>query len=376
LFLCCGFLGLVWLSSYVEKQKLFLLILAGVAIILAFMTRYAGAAFVGTGVLGIWLLSSLPLTKRLRDCLILVTISCGPLLLWLVRNMLVSEQATNRTLAFHPISFHHLKLAVSTFSLWLLPANVPGIFRLGLTALFMFGLGVSLYVMWRRHDREPAAQATRWEETRMKPLLSLNLIFVAQYVILLFLTISFLDAHTKLDYRMLSPVHMAALPVVIVFFARCEKHCIKKRSLRISVTTVLLLLAVFYLGCTLGWINNHQRGFGYASEEWRQSDLLRQVRTLPAETTIFSNGYHVIYILTHRNASFLPLRFDANSGKKNEHYEKSLQEMREKMVASNGVIVYFDTIIIDYVPTKAELRSALPLLVRYHGQDGVILGLK
>ena len=126
LFILLCLLSLIVLSGSIERQKYSWLILAGILASLALLTRFAGVALVAAGLVGIVFFSKTHWSKRLLESLTFGLISIVPLLALLVYNQQVSGSATNRILAFHPITRPRLWQGLTTVSTWLgLPDALP-----------------------------------------------------------------------------------------------------------------------------------------------------------------------------------------------------------------------------------------------------------
>lgn len=100
-------------------------VLAGVAFGMALLTRYAGLGVVSRAVAVVLLDGRLSLRRRLEDSLIVVGCSIGPLLLFLLRNLIVAGDVVNRpAVAWHPPPMETWRSGFSTILQWLLPDRV------------------------------------------------------------------------------------------------------------------------------------------------------------------------------------------------------------------------------------------------------------
>jgi hypothetical protein len=147
------------------------------------------------------------LRRRLLDASIFSILGILPFVLWTVYNQSVAATTPGgRELAFHPVGMPHLWQAVYTLTNWLhLPDNIPGIVRVPVLLFVVAGLGVSL---WWAYRAKPG-------NTAVPGLLKLLLLFVILYPLFLAFSISFIDANTPLDERILSPLYVAG--AVLVF---------------------------------------------------------------------------------------------------------------------------------------------------------------
>jgi hypothetical protein len=334
------------------------------------MTRYAGGALVIAGALALILLGGTTLRKRLTDLACFVLISCLPPSLWFLRNESVAGTATNRQLAFHPPSIEQLDIACDTFSRWFVPLKTSGVAREAIVfagVLALLALCGGALFLNRLRNRHPSN-----EGNGRVPYVFV--IFVAVYVGFLFVSLSFFDAHSPLDVRILSPVFVSGLIIVMYLLNALLRSVEGVRAAQAAIIAVSLLFALSYLGSGVVWaIRTHDEGRGYASRRWQQSDIIASIRSLPEETLIYSNGPDAIKILTGRYARGLPTKFSPVNRSVHDSYPANLDFLRNELEERDGVLVYFNTITHrDYYPLEDELREAMPLIAVASEDDGSI----
>ena len=82
---------------------------------MAYLTRYAGLALAATFIVAICVLRS-TWRKRFTSIGIFLAGFLPFAMGWALRNRLVAENATNRTLVWHPITAENIRLGTYTFS--------------------------------------------------------------------------------------------------------------------------------------------------------------------------------------------------------------------------------------------------------------------
>jgi 4-amino-4-deoxy-L-arabinose transferase-like glycosyltransferase len=207
LFLCLSFLMLLALERYLEEFKWPWLAVSGFAAGLAFITRYMGLSLFGTGL--IVLVAFLPLWKKCLAAGFIFLAAGVPLpLVWLVRNMVVAENAANRQIVFHPFPDDKIREGLLNFWGWLLPERsglierllpVLGLVLAALLIIILFG-SVAATVMY--HHRKIRVRGEKFS-------LFLGCAFAFQALVYLFglwLALTFVDASTILEHRILSPL--------------------------------------------------------------------------------------------------------------------------------------------------------------------------
>jgi hypothetical protein len=395
LFILLGFLGLFLLAAYFESSELLFLFASSFATGLAFLDRYAGAAFIVTGVAGLFLFSRRGFARRLIDALSFSALSSSPMTLWLIRNLRGSGTATDRTLAFHPISVVHAKQALSTILQWTLPdRQVLSTFALPLLVNklpvnakeILFGAGVTLLASYFL-----LLQRSKWingVKSTVVPVASLAypprllLLFVPLYLLFLCVSMSLFDAQTLFNDRILLPVYVSGL-VLTPYLALCLLR--SSEGIRPARVMLILFCSAFLVSHLLRgsmWlVKSHNKGISmgqtsFGTEAWHNSETLARTRSLAPAVPLYSNASDAIYILTGRPALIVPKKVDPTTRKVNQNYPSELAGMKERLEKEDGVMVYFSALKgRPYLPREEELVETLPLEIVFRGSDGTIYGV-
>ncbi len=376
LFIFLGLLGLLFIAEYAERQSRSLLLASAAVIALATFTRYAGLSLVATGVAVVLFFTRQRAIKKLTDSLLFGVTACLPLVGWIIRNVLVSGSTTARTLLFHPITSHQVERSFKTISLWILPGWVPfNVRTIAMIAAVGGMLLVTLFIAPKPHKPQAA------EAGPALPELPLVMgVFLAMYIALLVISVTFLDKYTVLSLRGMAPAFPPALILTLCLGDRLLWRMERVIKLKIACAVLCVLFAVWYANRALWWVRwKHQDGLGFASSRWRESELIERVRELDPEVPFFTNAVDVIYLGTNRTGLQIPAkRKTARWGYgPNERFTAELATMRERLEREGGVIVFFDTIRgRGYLASRHDLEEAMPLRVRTRASDGVILGIK
>lgn len=349
-------LALLSLGMDYEKQPRPMLmgLLAG----LLFLTRYAGMAFVaGTGLF--ILLSEFPEWKRMLRRAALYSLPT----LFIIGGWMLSEQLMhaghfNRIRVYHAIPAHKwmsLSEQVNTqmFPLlqWLFPYS-------GVVVLGIF-IGISAYWIWRRNGYR-----------NHKPFVFLWICFGA-FLILLFLTCTYLDAHTPLDARIWSPVAPLMLLLLLLMLQETSG---KLRNI------YLLFLIVFNIIPAFGrWNDFRNKGEGLSARAWRESPTLKAAATaVQSGKKVYSNGADIINYYWDESGRFrvypMPMKYYPTSGVSNSGFERENVVMLDEIKQQKAVLVYFHQIrwrkfLEDSAALSRRLRHVRPEQYR----DGLIL---
>lgn len=360
LFLLLGFSGLLFLSLHLEKPKGLTLFAGSLLIALAFLTRYVGAALVATGILAILLAPGVRLRQRGMNAAAFAAIATLPMAAWALRNQLGGASATGRRFAVHPISGDAITLAIRSIGQWLL------VERGGEVVAWLLAAGLLLCIL---HGlRSGAARAAA---VAMPRILSL---FVLAYLTFLIVSISFLDAATPLNGRILSPVFVATL-VLALCGVRTAIRAGRGPVPAILAALLALIFAFAYARDTSERVRERAAvgGAGFGSLAWRQSETMRRVTELPAGARIYSNGRDAIYILTGRAARWIPAPVDAETRQPRPGYAPEIEEIRAALRAEDASLVWFDLISWRwYLPSRPDLYQRLPIRRESRLRDGEI----
>jgi len=336
---------------------------SAVLVALALLTRYAGMAFVITGGLGIVLWSPGSFRRRVSRAALWGIIAVLPLSIWLGRNMLIAGNATNRRLDIHPVTWERLESGLSTISAWLLPWLAWD----GLRALILLTVIVGWVVWGRKYVSCTVLKG-------VPSLVRLLVLFIPIYIGFLLLSISLFDFETPLDSRLLSPVYMAGLVVALWTAHRVLAAFPDHRGLRRMMAVIAAAFVLHALLTGLSYLSRvYDEGQGYTGRAWQESRLVAEIRALPPDILIYTNGPDAVHAVTGRPALRIPAEVMGGTLEPNATYAAELAEMRSQLIHEEGVLVYFRSITWRwYLPTEAELAAQLPLQVVADAPDGTI----
>lgn len=378
LFLFLSLLALIEFLSYWQKPQIFKLLLAGTLTGLAILTRYVGAAVFLTVVLLIVLLPKqsfegfITLKRRVIAVFGYVFSSLILPTLWLIRNYLVSDNPANRQLAFHPIPSYKINEGLTNFWSWLLPerGNLVGRFLPYLGLVFWLGLLclAVLAVIWfvRLHGFNR-------EDNKKNNAIFINLVYVVIYLAVLVLSLLFVDASPIFENRILSPFYVQLLILSSWLLGWLST---KKLFGKAAAIVIILFLMVSFAGDSLDVVKQlSKEGQGFASTEWRESELINQVKSLPA-ITVYTNKATALYLLADRPSYVLPSPINPATNAPRENYAQDVNEIRENVVDGKAVMVIFD--YSNLLTTEDDRQWMLDLtegMPEYsEAEDGAIFG--
>lgn len=270
-------LMLVFVTYFLKwntSEKWWQLILASFTLGVMFITRYAAIGFVLA--LAIIVITKLVRTRNWTQFIRNGLLSSLSFVLvvtpWLLFSKTQTESATSRVVGFHPIGSAHILDLERVLSNWLAPSSNSVISTLVFTVV-----GIVMIVL--------LVKFRSWHNSE-----SLRVLFycIVSYLVLLVVSMSFFDAATPFDHRILSPILPLGLLVVGVI-SRAPKAGI--------LVGIILLISVGsnfqpFVKRSLGFYN---QGLGYTSVWWKESETIRAIRELDLPSDlVFTNNYYAL----------------------------------------------------------------------------------
>jgi 4-amino-4-deoxy-L-arabinose transferase-like glycosyltransferase len=301
-FLLTGLVGLLLLLIYLDSHKARFLILSAVAIGLAFLTRYAGAAFVATGIIVLLALNPASRRKRVADASLLGIISIAPVAMFVIwfssvlgappfRVLRLPSSAGDLLIQFlrqiPPVLWSWKPFATEVLSLTpgqatILSTTVAvGAFVL----LAAFGI-LSLRAIRRssRNDTQKIDLGHVWR--LMKGLIVFEVaflvVFAASYV--------FTSPTPDVDSRTLLPVLPVLIMILLVALYAVFQLASGNQWIRLLSGAIILFSITGYALISAEMvIGMHRTGAGYTSRRWTESETIAAVRRLPSGIPLISN---------------------------------------------------------------------------------------
>jgi hypothetical protein len=374
LFLLFSFLALWFMVKYIGASNWRWLAVSGLLAGFAFITRYVGVALFATSIFSL-LIFQPDWKKRLKAGIIFLASGFPPVIIWLVRNMIVSENPANRSLIWHPIPLRKIQEGLQNFWGWLLPETfgiiekfltIWGIiFALLLILILALIIGLLVLYLRRRLPVEKENFILGW-------VFGLHaLVYLGTLVV----SMTFVDASPIFEDRILAPFTVCILIGIVVLLAWLWARKVKLVRLGVLLLMVILLLSL--AEDSLDTVRDyHADGLGFSSATWRNSETIQAVNDLPEDLILFSNRITAIYILTDRPAFILPSPLNPATNEPRENYVQDVAFIRDEVNNQGAVMVVFwyqeliqdpeDRVWMD------DLTSGLPVLLETN--DGIIFG--
>jgi len=322
------------------------LAVTGVLTSLAYLTRYAGLALLATFLVAILLLQN-NWKQRLANAGIFLASFLPLALAWSVRNKLVTDNATNRTFVYHPLTEEHLNTFVYNISEFLIPIeslrrvmvkDETALFILvGIIALALFAWTISTGLKKFFQPNNP-----------MPEVLSLiSGLYIFGYLASIVSSMLFFDQATKFKLRILAPVYVSLLALLVYFLYYVITNRAAAKQSRISIFFLSLLsFSILFLSIPKTYASiqslHSGGGQGFASFKWYDSEAMNYLAGLPAETRIYTNQPGAVYLYANHPALVLPDLVDAVTGLPRGNFEEGARTLQADVLSGQAVLALFD----------------------------------
>lgn len=375
LFITLMLVSLLIMSYAVERKTWFYPAAAGLMVSLAYMTRYIGLSLLATGVVTFFLFSP---TWKERTAKIGWFLLFGLLgaVAWFTRNLIISGTAANRSLLYHPLTVDKLQEGTQTLLQFLFPDrlnlhSLSPTFWDGFAIAIIFGKIALVYLFWRGFKISPKITVSNHIQTVF--MITLQSIF---YLVVLFLSLTLLDASTALENRILVPVFVG---VILVFIYLIDYLWTRRHAWAPWAAAIIALIAVLanlYDG-RRAVIDLHADGQGYASAYYRNSQTIDALKRMPA-STIWTNRVPAVNLLADRPAYALLAPIDPLTRQKRSNYDSSLQGIRNSVMQGDSILVVFEARQVLDDPIEGQWLKELTLDIPavFESEDGMIFAAK
>ena len=338
LFIFLSLLAFWMFDLYFERDNHWLwIVLCGIFVGAAYLTRYAGLALVATFLVALFVLHD-SWRKRLVSAGIFLASFVPWIVVWSIRNWVEAGNATNRELVWHRITASNFDTTLYAISQFLVPVEAwqKQVYKMPwllivLTALILWIVLIWICVRaWKYFIGRPSAP-------RSETISFASGLYIFGYIASIIASMLLFDASTKFKLRILAPIFVSMLILLAVFGVWLWK---KRRQ-------VAIVLALFFIGLSLyGQVSTVQDlskgGQGFASFDWYDSKAMAYLRTLPRTLMIYTNETEAVYLYTGRPTYSLPNRFDPVTAQpRSADYEKGVAQMHQQILDKQAVLAIF-----------------------------------
>lgn len=323
-------------SGAEEKTAAKFLLLASALAACAYLTRYAGLALVATLLVSLFILHD-TWKKRLTSAGAFLAGFIPPALAWSARNRLLTDNATNRTLVFHPVTAENIQLGISNLAAFMLPVEewrrtlikIPNLFPV-LIVILLSSLLIWVVAKASKKFFNPASETP-------EILSFVNALYVFAYLASILASMTLFDASTKFQLRILAPVYVSLLVMLAYLGWQLWQ---KQKPISILLSLIIFSLSIYNFASTLAQLR--KGGQGYASFQWFDSEAMDFLSRLPEGTRIYSNETAPVYLYTNRPGYVLPDLVDPVTGLPRGNTDEGIAALQSDVLSGEAALALFD----------------------------------
>jgi 4-amino-4-deoxy-L-arabinose transferase-like glycosyltransferase len=338
LFIFLSLLAIWTFDLYFERDQHWWLGACATFVGIAYLTRYSGLALIATFVAALLILPGRWKQKLILSALF-VAGTLPWILAWTIRNRLVAENATNRILAWHPITPENISIGLRTVSEFLIPVETWRQVIHKETALIevliILILGAVLVWLAIRTWKYLTDKGTNKKGIR-EVISFTTALYLLAYLASIASSMLMFDAATKFKLRILAPAFVCLL-ILLIYFGVWLRG--RNRPLVVVSTLVIVALFAYKQINTISFLS--RGGLGYASFQWYDSKAMAYLRDLPPDIHIYTDEPGAVYLYTRRGNYVLPDRYDSATALPREGFDENLKHMRNEILAGKAVLALF-----------------------------------
>jgi 4-amino-4-deoxy-L-arabinose transferase-like glycosyltransferase len=312
------------------------LIFTAILTAFAYLTRYAGLALLATYIVSLFILH-VSWKKRITSSLFFISSFIPFALGWSIRNQLVADNATNRTLVYHSITQENIEIGIYNISLFLMPIEEWRRTLIKIPNLFNIIILILILVLLAWLAKKGLTKFFQPNTAQPEVLSFVSALYIFGYLASIISSMTLFDASTKFQLRILSPIFVSILIVTIYFL---NQLWYKQKHLS---SFIFLLIFVFSIdGMNSAITELRKGGQGYASFQWFDSEAMKFLQNLPAGTKIYTNEAPAVYLYTNRPSYVLPDLIDPVTGQERGGFEEGVANLQKDILSGAAVLVLFD----------------------------------
>lgn len=368
-YILASLISVFLLLMYLRHSSNWILVGLTFALALALSLRYVGVTLLPPICIALLLFSKQPFAKRVIDCFVTSLGALLPLVCWFIRNRVLTDSATNRPISFHPIEIDRFRAGLESIVGFWVPVRIDLYSQVMLFTflliIMLFGAESSLRAYFRDKSIDNLGPAAT----------IVSMIFIITYSVFLLFSISFIDAYTPLDARIMLPLNIFCIIALLTISKRTISA--SNKNVVWSVTIAILLILACWNGKDTYARGNmlHNHGAGFTHRYWGSSDSLHYAKNASESYLLYSNAPDLVKFQTGRKLNFLPIHTNPLSGKVNPSFLEELSHMYTSVEEGRALIIYFNPMAWRwYLPSSDELENKYHFPVFQILQDGIVFG--
>ncbi len=331
-------LAILFLDRFFIRRRRRDLVMAGLAMGLLILTRYAGLAFLFSAMLALWFFQGGKGKERLSPMILLGILGLAPLILWGMRNACLSgEVVANRQVGWYSIKPEVIRTYLREWSAWFWPVslNLPLWSRVGI-ALVLLGVLLIPFLIQKRRIFTEALDSIQRSKIALPGLL---LVAIPIYLILLLANSFFLDASTTVNAI---PRYLLPAWVCFLVLAVCSVYevLVERPSLllpRLLVSLYLLGLFGIHVVDTVAYLGHAGYGLMDVRNAWQQERA--GLERLNPSRPLVSTDPERLYLLIDRPSYRTPRPQAVYTRAENARYQQELDRIRQLLQGGAYLVI-------------------------------------
>jgi hypothetical protein len=356
--------GLWCLSRWWITPRWRWIIVSGLCVAGAVMTRNAGAPLVPLGIAAVLLRGGVPLVRRVLGAVVFGTIAAGPLAFWSWIHQTHGGALAGRAVGWRGFTPHQLHDGAETLGSFVFPLDVPGQMAV-VAAIVLVAFGCTVIALWTNGI---GFREMRQRVKQLPVMVPLCLAFALAFTAFDIVAMETVGSG-ELDKRVLSVI-VPPLVIVLAWWAGAMVQAMQQRAIRLTLGLGMVAVLGSYSWAAFQTVSQRSSEAALDWSPWRQSDTLGAIKELPPDALIYSNKPCCLFMACRRLNEGIPAPNDAG-----EPDDSEIQEMREQLHDRGGWIVYWDAVDGGDEPhlDEAAIRKLFPIAQTQRFDDGVIL---
>lgn len=351
LFVFLFLLGGLCLLYYLKKEKPILFVLSAILLGLIPLTRYAGVAMLGSGIVSVLFLAPGKSLARIKNLALFALMACLPTILWLFWVYFVGYHSLGGrgvgadwdTLAAQFKGFRGIFM--DTVWMWVPFQSNGNLLRYRLRFVLM-GVGLFITIALSILAGRRVQKITETCDQRTDaPIFIYFGLSALSYVAVLIATYLFTMPTIDIDNRMLLPLFVGAVMGMLGSFALWQTAWFRGRWrwLQTLPWLVGILCVYWYVPQTQDKVELFHPGSGLTAYRWDRSQTILAVRALPADMPVISNDWELLLLWTQRPIYSFWNSFPVEVPYQTTSYGKNSADIVQTVVCSwNAALVIFN----------------------------------
>lgn len=292
------------LDSYLEKASFIHLISLVIITSLAILTRYIGIVILLTTTISIFFFNNERIKKNIILILTYSVLSSLPVVIWLIRNYLISGTLFGRRGSTRNSFFPNLYVSIEKILEWFISDALVSIKLFGLFLIITTFICLVLILFKKINYKNILINFN-----------SRKFVFVSLFISIYLITIVILSSLKSFDpigSRLLSPIYLPVTFLLLLITKSIYNHINRMRYKVLLFALLMLSLSYPVLTTFQTAVAHYNYGSGYSGDSWPKNEKemwLNQIKeSYISVPVVYSNDPFAVYYLVNIYAKWSPIK--------------------------------------------------------------------